>query len=441
MREGTVEPNGKQIESLRTERGWSQEELATKADCSKRTIENIEAGKPVYRKTLAAIAAAFGAPVQVKDLLVANGETIDLKEVTTSSKPVVRVGNAPPLPSLLVGREGDMSRLIARLSHVESGTDTGPRQRLIIVRGWPGVGKTSITRAIAHSPDLAAMFPDGVLWTALGPSPPILAELIAWGRALGDPDLLLSRDVAEASHRLAGLLRERRMLLIVDDVWDAGHLTPFVVGGGRCATLVTTRITQVADQVAPTPDDIYRLDVLTEDESLKLLDMLAPKVVASHQAECRQLVRELEGLPLALQVAGRILRLEHDRGWSVAELLSELRESAATLLASQAPADTTAMNDGINPTVTALLNKSTDCLDAMTRRRFASLAPFAPKPALFELEDIVAVWRTDESDARRTIDILVDRGLLESLGDGDFQIHQILVQHARTLIRRRKNHE
>ncbi len=438
MREGTVEPNGRKVERLRTERGWSQEKLATKAPCSKRTIENIENGLPVYRKTLAKIAAAFGPPVQVKDLLGGDDAEADPQGASTPSQSVVRAGNAPPLPSLLVGREGDLVRLTDRLSRLAADNDSNLGQRLTIVRGWPGVGKTTISRAIAHWPDITASFPDGVLWTALGPSPSILTELIAWGRALGDKDLLLAKDVTEASHRLAGLLHGRRMLLIVDDVWEPNHLIPFSVGGRFCATLVTTRLNEVADSLAPTPDDIYRLNVLTDDESLKLLDMLAPKVVASYQAECRQLVQELEGLPLALQVAGRMLRVEHDHGWSVVDLLRELHDDKARLLSAPAPADTSETPGDVSPTVAALLRKSTDCLDPAIRKRFAYLAPFAPRPATFEFDDIKAVWRTDEAVTRQTIDILVDRGLLEPLGNGEFQIHQVLVQHARSLLPKRR---
>src|SRR5205823_5270911 len=122
-------------------------------------------------------------------------------------------------------------------------------------RGWPGVGKTTVARAMAHWPEVVTAFPDGVLWAALGPSPQILSELLAWGRSLGEESILLSKDIAEASQRITGLLRDRRMLLIVDDAWDASHVVPFTVGGRQCAMLVTTRLTSVADALAPIPGD------------------------------------------------------------------------------------------------------------------------------------------------------------------------------------------
>jgi transcriptional regulator with XRE-family HTH domain len=72
----TVKPDGKKIVSLRLERGWGQEELAKKAECSIKTVARIEAGRPVFVSTLWGIATAFkvkchelllGAPVDERD--------------------------------------------------------------------------------------------------------------------------------------------------------------------------------------------------------------------------------------------------------------------------------------------------------------------------------------------------------------------------------------
>ena len=439
MRDGTGLPNGAEIKRLRAERGWSQADLADKADVVKKTIENAEAGKPTYNNTMAKLAAAFGKDVRAADLLYGHAASSgDEAPAETKSTPRIGlIGNAPALPSLLIGRERDLANLTARLADGVSAAERPATQVLTAVRGWPGVGKTTVARAMAHWPQVAMAFPDGVLWAALGPSPQILSELLAWGRSLGEESILLSKDIAEASQRITALLRDRRMLLIVDDAWDTSHVLPFAVGGRQCAMLVTTRLTSVADALAPTPGDIYHLDVLSEHDSLELLGKLAPQVVERHQKECRELVAELEGLPLALQVAGRLLRAEYAKGWSVPELLRELRDDKAKLLNAQAPADMAASPGEVSPTVTALLRKSTDSLDPTVRKRFAYLAPFAPRPATFELEDIMAVWKSDEANTRQTIDVLVDRGLLEPLGDGDYQIHQVLVHHAKTLLKKR----
>jgi len=436
MREGTVRAIGPVVKRLRAQRGWSQEELAEKAGCSKKTVENVEAGRPVFARSLSEIACALGDGVTVTDILdraqfTDQQEWLAQPELSTES---ARIGNLPPLPKLVIGRSRDLSNVKRKLSKPLRAEGSHGQRPMLIVRGWPGVGKTTLARFLAHDDELARRFPDGVLWVSLGPSPQILAELQVWGRAVGMPELVTANSIQEATLRLAAALLDRRMLLLIDDVWETVHATPFAVGGRECATLITTRLSSVADQLAQRPGDAYVLPVLTEEDSLSLLETLAPDVVAEHREACRELVRELQGLPLALQVAGRLLRAERQHGWDVARLLREIRSDADRLLKSQAPPDTAAAPGETSPTVAALLRKSTDCLPKEVRKRFAALAPFAPRPATFELEAIMAVWGVDEETARKTIDVLIDRGLLEPVEEGWYEIHQVLVKHARSLL-------
>ena len=46
--------------------------------------------------------------------------------------------------------------------------------------------------------------------------------------------------VEAATARLAELLAERTMLIVVDDVWNIAPLQPFLQGGPRCARVITT---------------------------------------------------------------------------------------------------------------------------------------------------------------------------------------------------------
>ncbi len=170
-----------------------------------------------------------------------------------------------------------------------------------------------------------------------------------------------AKTLEEAMAQLTGLLRNKRMLLIVDDVWEQEHAMPFKVGGSGCAMLITTRAGSVAQALAPTPNAIYRLPVLTEEQSLGLLKALAPEVVDLHRGPCMELVGELEGLPLALQVAGHMLDVEMSYGFGVNDLLSELREGTK-LLEAKAPADRMDLANETTPTVAVLLQKSTDRL-------------------------------------------------------------------------------
>jgi hypothetical protein len=76
-----------------------------------------------------------------------------------------------------------------------------------------------------------------------------------------------------------------------------------------------------------------------------------------------------------------------------------------------------------------LLKRSTDSLDEETRLRFALLGLFVPKPAAFNLQAMAAAWDVD--DPKPTARKLVNRGLIEPLNGGRFQMHALLVLHAK----------
>lgn len=171
---------------------------------------------------------------------------------------------------------------------------------------------------------------------------------------------------------------------------------PFLhIRGNQCALLFTTRETAVAVALAPTESAIYNVPVLSIDNAVELLRFLAPSVVMEFETECRALMVDLECLPLAIHVAGRTLNVEAKLGWTVKDLLSELRSGSA-IIQSTAPADRADVETLTIPTVAALFRQSTDRLNPICRKRFAYLGPFAPKPAAFDLDALKAVWRTDE---------------------------------------------
>lgn len=334
-----------------------------------------------------------------------------------------RPSTLPPPPPLVVGRDNDVREIRARLTR-----DGRPR---VVVRGWPGVGKTTTVLAIARDPEVSMQFPDGVLWASLGKEPDVAAELGAWARALGHP-LDRGASIDEATRALRTVLAERRTLLIVDDVWSAESAAAFDVAGARAAMLFTTRLTDVARAIAIAPQDICILKQLSDEDAFALIAQLAPNTVRRHRDQLAQLIADLEGLPLALRVAARLLEAETTMGWGIDDLLRALAESRQ-LLAERAPEDRFDPRTGSLPTVDALLRQSTDMLDPDTRDRFALLGAFAPKPATFDLQAMGAIWEVD--DPRPTARTLSDRGLLEPLiGTGRFQLHALLKDHAASLL-------
>ena len=332
----------------------------------------------------------------------------------------------PSLPSLVIGREEALTEIKERL-----GIGGQDLRAITVIQGWPGVGKSSIVATLAHQRDIAQQFADGILWASLGEDPGILAQLAIWADALHLSDHGRTNKIDEASAQLTAALRDKRMLLIVDDVWRTEHAAPFRVGGQMCAMVITTRLNDVAIALAPTASDLYRLPVLTDRAALELLSQLTPETTTQYPDEARELALNLEGLPLAIHVAGRMLHTEARLGWGVRELLMEIRLGAA-LLGAYIPSDMFDASADTTPTVAALLKRGTDVLDAETRRCFAYLGLFVPKPATFDLDAMAVAWNV--ADPRPTARVLVSRGLLEPVGGGRFQMHSLLVLHARSLL-------
>ncbi len=334
----------------------------------------------------------------------------------------------PALPNLFIGRDNDMDAL-RQLLFGEAATTL-----MTAVRGWPGIGKTTLAATLAHDAEVKEAFPDGVLWTALGMSPNPFAGLGEWLRAFGDDPQHYQR-IEERQNRLAGMLRDRRMLLIIDDVWQAADAQPFLMGGHSCRTLITTREPDVARKLGLPDKAIYRLLVLAEEDSIELIRQLSPDSVAQDYQGVQRLVQELEGLPLALKIAGSLLAAEAPMGWGVKDLLEELAEGTR-LLEEHPPADYAETS----LTVAALLQKSTDRLDVLSRKQFAFLGVFAPKPATFDLSAIAAAWGVE--DSRPAIRELERRGLLEPYkedGEVRFQMHALLTVHAKAMWENRSN--
>jgi len=331
-------------------------------------------------------------------------------------------GLPPPFPSLLfVGREADMGQIRERLIRPAG-------HNLLIVRGWPGIGKTTVVSALGRDRRLMEHFPDGVLWTALGPSPSLLSAMAAWGSALGTDSILRAPTIKSATDELALLLESKKMLLLVDDVFDAAHLAQFLAARGpQCMVAATTREPQVAESFTSNRCFIHELPLLDEDYAVELFQAIAPEVAQQYPSESRELVRALERLPLAIHVAARLLSAELKYGWGIRDLIEEI---GSKVVEAQATDDR--VESGAIPTVSAILRKSTDRLSPEMRDYFAFLGVFAPKPATFDLAAMSAVW---EREAPKPIAReLVRRGLLERIGEGRFQMHALLVAHAHGML-------
>ncbi|MEV4465905.1 BTAD domain-containing putative transcriptional regulator [Micromonospora echinofusca] len=225
----------------------------------------------------------------------------------------------------LVGRERALATLRDALT-----TGPGSGMPLCVVSGPAGVGKSALAVRAGHQ--VADSFPDGQLYVDLrgataGVFP--VSPLDALGRllrTLGVAETAIPVDVAEASATLRSLLADRRLLLVLDNAYDAGQVRPLIPAGAGCAVLVTSR-RSLSDVDGATH---LELDVLDDAHAVELLRRLVGATRIDAEADtAARLVRRLGGLPLAIRIAGA--RLAARANWTLATLDDRLRDEHRVL--------------------------------------------------------------------------------------------------------------
>ena len=209
---------------------------------------------------------------------------------------------APEPPADFVARPKEFDALKARLLDPEGDSVAGITAAL---RGAGGYGKTTLAKALAHDPDIQDAYFDGILWAELGEKP---ERLIA---TLSDLVTLLSGErpqletINAAAAKLGEALGDRRILMVVDDVWREQDLRPFLQGGRNCVRLVTTRI----DSVLPEKAVRQKVDAMQADEALCLLSGGLPQDQATRErASLASLAARLGEWPLLLKIVNGFLR-------------------------------------------------------------------------------------------------------------------------------------
>jgi tetratricopeptide (TPR) repeat protein len=324
------------------------------------------------------------------------------------------MSNAPPLPSHHVPREevlDDLREML--LSEERQGAVTA-------LRGMGGVGKTTLAIALCHDEAVREAFRDGILWADLGPEGDVLRAQARWGAVLGHKDLIELPDAETRADRLRRVLQDKRCLLVIDDVWDAAHLSPLCVGGPECVTLVTTRERHVAQD-----EDVgyeHTLGVLKPDEAVALLESWASQHDAGTRKEAAELAERLGYLPLALRLAGA--QALDDVKWM--KLLARFREAQGDLSALDLDEPTR------KKSLTLAFDLSLERLSEDLQARFEMLGVFAAgRESLFTSEAAAAVWQVTPDQAEEALKRLGRAALLDRVGDA-CALHPLLGDYARS---------
>ncbi len=371
----------------------------------------------------------------ISDFLRQREEGYDQQKVTDQPllSPISTAGPTPYQPPFLapprsshtfVGRTDLLDEIKQLL--LQSGETA-----LVGLNGLPGVGKTTVAIELTHDPEVLSHFYNGVLWVGLGSRPDIVALLGRWAAALGLSEAEVARcsSIEERARLIRTAIGWRRMLLVVDDAWSSEDVLAFKVGGPNCVHLVTTRLVNVALELAG--NNLVTVRELSLPEGLNLLEKLAPGVVETQPKTAQALVQAVGGLPLALTLMGKHLQKQTHTGQPrrLDEALAQLQSSEARLRLAhpQSPLERRpGMPEDMPLSLQAIIGLSEVALDATARGALRNLSVFDAKPNSFSEAAALAVTAAPA----RTLDTLVDYGLLESVSKGRYTMHHTIADYA-----------
>jgi tetratricopeptide (TPR) repeat protein len=308
---------------------------------------------------------------------------------------------APPLPAHWIERPEPIARAAAAL---------GGDGAVVALVGMGGVGKSRLAARIAH--EVAPRFPHGCFWIdlAAGDADDALARIA----------LTLGHDITPLTTREAraqtvrSLLSDQHVLLVLDDGWRAEDAAPFLPLPASCAALLTTRNDALAASVA---DEVIALDQLTFEDAVQLLVAIAG--APPDEPALREIAAALGGLPLALELTGKLARQQARRpgfGW---------------------PAFATAFATGRGRLAAGLAGASVRAafeltwlraLDDEGRRAFARLGLF--QPGVITAAEAAAAWQRDELAAAGLLDALFDLSLAAPVEGAALRLHPLLADYA-----------
>ena len=323
--------------------------------------------------------------------------------------------NIPAPPTHFLGREDLLTRLITQLC---AGTTT------FSADGLPGVGKTTLAVMIAHHEQIRAHFTDGVLWAGLGPNGDPALALSRWADAL-KLDLSGKPTTAARAAAVADAISGRKLLIVLDDIWQLEHAQTLRLGGPASVHLLTTRDQRIAAAFG----HVATIDVLTPKAARELFRVLAPAAYNADPAAADALLESVGYLPLAIELLAGYLNAGASKRFAVRtrQALHELTTPqhrlslAAERLGSHGSAAVT-LEQTIALSLEGLAEE-----DETAVAVFHALGAFAPKPATFDIEAAAAVTGATED----TLALLADRNLLEIGQDESLALHQTLADAAR----------
>jgi len=313
----------------------------------------------------------------------------------------------PPPLSHYVPRQLIVDRLTTALLREP---EPDGRAVVIAVAGMGGAGKSTVARAAAADPDVRARFRDGVVWVQVGPRPDLATLHRSVAREFG-VDL---PPQAEAETDLHGMLADRAVLLVLDNVWDLAVVRGFDLASPHACVVVTSRSLDAVYDDA----EVVDVPLLEPEAATTLMATYAEQDPAELPAQARKVLACCGGLPLALAAVGAMVQEGHR--WA---------DIAARLDRRSVPSLPIRFRQHDELDVTDVLAVSVEMLTEYAQTAYLDLgvlAESAPIPA----SSVLRLWTmrgVDDVDGRELLLMLARRNLLtHDLIQDTVELHDLL---------------
>ena len=288
----------------------------------------------------------------------------------------------PPLPPAFVQRPAELDSIVHAL--IGEGRASRPGQRVAIV-GMGGGGKTTMAIAACRDPRVSDAYDDGILWLNLGQDiDPVSALTQLYAALTGDRPTFVS--VEDAATSLRQRMRDRRVLLVLDDLHDRAQLRPFQQAD-PAGLIVTTRNRSLPDT------EFFRtvqLGELRRSEAAELMALALPTPPTDRGA-LDALIETLGNLPLALAIVAASLKERIARGDTPDRAINYVR----TALTKRG---VTAFDRNDQASVSSTLESTLELLTPDERWRCEALAAF-PQDSAIPLLAAQAIWSLEPFEA------------------------------------------
>lgn len=347
------------------------------------------------------------APAPIDPMAPSNG--------STPAGPAVRASRARTLPTPrtnFLGRKRELAELALRLAD--------PQCRLLTVIGPGGVGKTrlALETAKGHQP----VFADGVVFVSLAP----LDSVDQIVTALADALQLACQGPESPFDQVLDYLRNKTMLLLLDNfehLLDGAELLSTLLDATATLKLLVTSRERLNLQ----EEWVFALDGLPlvsvgeaygEANAAVALFLQSARRVRQEftpspadEGAIRQLCQLVDGMPLGIELAATWVRL-----LSCAEIVAEIERSLDFL--------TTALRNmpERHRSLRAVFDQSWALMSAEEQQIFRRLTPFRGGFTREGAEQVAGATLP-------LLSALVDKSLVQQIGNGRFGLHQLLRQY------------